>query len=384
MKSILALALCSVGAAVALAKPPVPVTPSVVPITSPSGPPSKLVLTPPEWNFGKVISGAPAATEVTIANQGEGPLKFSIRSSCGCTAVANLETATRLTGQDFQYELGPGKSDKLKINYNTKKLVKDVSQTITITSNDPAQPMYQFKVTGVVQRMFEMFEDEKSTERVVFGGLERDSAQTRVIDLRNTFDEPVKLSLADGGDTAPFKVNLEVLTPGKEYKLHVSTVPPLKNGANTLEIKLATDNKEISEIVVPVTAFIQPRVALTRSTLMVAPNTTAPIRQRVQIRYQQSNPIQVSGFEYSQPGIKAELLPARPVRNPAAATSWAFHDIEVTIPPAAELPAEGALLTIITNDLDPEYARFEVRIQVLNRAANRVVPAQPGQKNEDE
>src|SRR5262249_33711331 len=99
----------------------------------------KLGLSETEWDFGTKWSGEPAEHEVVIRNDGAGPLKFRYQSSCGCT-VAQPSSAQRIQEGEFQYQLGPGQSDKIKITYDTKKNRPEVLQTITITTNDPQQP----------------------------------------------------------------------------------------------------------------------------------------------------------------------------------------------------------------------------------------------------
>ncbi len=333
----------------------------------------RLVMSEDSWDFGAKLSGEPAETEVKIENGGTGPLKFAIRSSCGCT-VARLSNATLLENDEFQYLLGPGQSDSIRISYNTKKNVRNVSQTITITSNDPERPSVPFRVTGEVKQLYDMIDTSGNpSNRIQFGRLERDSKDTRALILKNNLPEPVKLKVK-GQPSAAYDVRLEEVKEGMEYRLIVDTKPPLAYGGNMTQIDLETDHPTLKEVKVTVSAFVQPRVALTRSTLGVASSSNAPVKQRLQVRFKADEPLTIKGFEYSHPGIKAEVLPPRTQAAQRAFGGLAMHDIEVTLPPASELPQKGAKLTILTDDKEPEFQKLEVNIVVIPTPRSAVRP----------
>jgi hypothetical protein len=326
----------------------------------------KVKVTPDSWDFGTKLHGELAEIEAMIENVGKSPLKFSVRSSCGCTAAVPGENATRLTDGEFQYQLDPGKSDKIKISYNTKKQVANVSQVVTIASNDPTTPQVMFRVSGTLKNLYTMFVDEKPQDRITFAGIDRRVEAKQSMILRNSMGEPAELKLSVP-ETEFFKAELEEVKPGVEYKLTVHTKPPLKYGVSTGEIGLSVAHKGMSELKVPVTSSIQARVYVNRANLTVPEGTTAPIRQRLQVRYQSSTPIRVIGFDYSDPSIKAEVLPGPGDRSHGLSQAYGLIDIEVTLPPASQLPVGGAKLTINTDDLDPEFQKFEIPISVQTR-----------------
>ena len=110
-------ALLSLGfVSTTLAQHGAPAAPQSMPVhdVATQGPPPKIVLSDTEFNFGEVWSGDKVEKEITVENKGQAALNFSVRSSCGCT-VAQLSVATRLTGEEYQYQLAPGQSDKIRI-----------------------------------------------------------------------------------------------------------------------------------------------------------------------------------------------------------------------------------------------------------------------------
>lgn len=339
---------------------------------------SKMVLASDVWDFGMKLSGEPAEGEIRIENQGSAPLRFTINTSCGC-AVPQLEKATRLLDQEFQYMLEPGQSDKLKITYNTKKKVRKVTQTITITSNDIEKPSTQVRVQGEVVELFESTVDGNPMDRLQFPRLDGKSAETREMVLKNNTDTPVALKLRATPANAPFSAELVEITPGREYKIVAKTVPPMRAGTSTTDLELETDHPTLKELKFTLSAYVQPRVALTRSSLAVAATTTTPIKQRLQVRYLPNNPVKITGFQAEPTNITATVLPEPPNRQNAPSAGMAFYDVEVTIPPAAELPKEGGKLYILTNDAEEEFQRLEVKIIVVNAPQRAAAPApRPG------
>jgi len=324
-----------------------------------------LVVSPEVWDFGLKLSGEPAEGQVTISNVGTEPVKFSIRSSCGCTAVAELTAAQKLEGEEFQYSLAPGKSDTLKISYNTKKIGKEVNQTITIATNEPGRPTVMVAVKGRVTQLFLMKNENTEVDRVQFGRLSRDAETTRTITLTNTQAEPVTLKLRPPVSEGPFAVTLEEVDPGREYRLTAQTRPPLPYGPATLDVVLDTSHPVLKELKVPVSAHVQARVSLTRPILPVASTSTAPVTQRLKMLYSPEKPTRIIGFESNPPNlISAKVLPETP---PLTATGQASWDIEVNIPPANQLPPEGATLTVLTDDPEPEFRKLVVKVNVVTR-----------------
>jgi hypothetical protein len=328
--------------------------------------PSRLWLSAESWDFGTKFQGEPADFTIEIRNIGAGPLQFALKSSCGCTAITQLTQAVRLTGQQYQYQLDPGKSDTLKISYNTNKNSPNVSQSITLTTNDPEKPSVNIAVAGKIAQLYEPVGEEASNgTRIFFTKIGRDEKETKTLTLRNSSGEPVTLTLKP--QEGPFDVALEEIKPGFEYKLTATTRPPLRNGSNMLDVTLETSHERMRTMHVQLNAFVQPRVQLNRTSLAVSSAVVKPFKQRVRVQYKLDRPLNVTGFEATHPGISAELLPPNTAAARGAA-GYGFHDIEVTLPPASELPKTGGTLTILTDDDDPEYQKLEVKVIVVNRA----------------
>ncbi len=367
MKRVVPAILLGLLAGAAVAQTPAP--------EATSGPQIELSAT--EWDFGTKWYGEKCETELFIKNVGDAPLKIvSLKSSCGCT-VAKPVNGTTWNGR----VVGPGESEPLRLSYNTKKVRAKVSQTVTINTNDPKNPTIAIQVKGGIKQLFEM----SPNPRITFTGLEKGSSASKELMLTSNIDEKVKLTVDEAAarGSEAFNVQLEELDEGKKYKLTVMTRPgELKLGSNATTVTLKTDNERFPTMQVPVSAYVAPRVQTSPLTLYVPRKGSTPIQRYIRVRYQTSAPIKVTGIETSHESVKAEVMPPRTNVSPQA--SLAMHEIRATLPPASEFPADGATITIMTDDKEEEYQKFVVRVvlqpEPRNAAAKRVRPNAPKPK----
>lgn len=363
------LALLAVGAAACLAqdKPAQPVRPPVP--DAPTGSAPKLVMSMDEWDFGTKWFGEECEGEVVIRNEGDSPLTITnLRSSCGCT-VARPKSGGTWNGK----VLRPGESEVMTLSYNTKKGAKTVSQSVTIQSNDPARPNFQFLVKGEVKNVYEM----SPSTRITFSRLERDTEMAQEMVLTNNMEEPVSLKLAPRAttDIVPFDIKLEEVKEGRNYKLIVKTRPPLNIGNNSTEIVLETGLEKIPTLSIPVTAYIQPRVSVNTQRLFVSPKLTTPIEKRIRLMYRSDKPVKITEVKSTHPQITSEVLPAPANLSPNV--PMRYHEIKVTLPPGTAFGDEDATITILTDDPAPEYAKFEIEVTTPDRFRARIQQQNP-------
>jgi len=329
-----------------------------------------LELSSEEWDFGFRWYGQPCITEIEIRNTGAAPLKIlKVKTSCGCTVA-----------KPAKHELGPGEADKITLSYNTKKKKQDVSQTITLLTNDPERPRVAIAIKGEVKEVYEVRPDS----RITFKKIDRDETATESVELHNNMDKPIVLRLMPADENAPFEFKLEAVKPGMEYRLSATTKPPLATGANNANVVLETDAEELPSLVVPVSAYIAPRVVVRPAKLYVPEMIKREFQRRIRVDYRADNPIQITGIKTSDPDlIKAELLPAQKPVSPQVAAR--YHEIQVTLPPADKLPASGGWLEITTDDPAPEYHKLVVEVELRSAVPRSVQPAHDrGSTGDDE
>ena len=153
----------------------------------PDGP--RVNVSPLEFDFGEVWENTPTKGNFTVKNTGRKPMTVEISTSCGCLVATKPKTP-----------LEPGEADTFTIEYRTSQLGR-AHKRVTVSTNDPTRPKVVLLIKGRVKPVFELDPDRK----VMFRGLELESAETRTMKLRNNYKRPVELKLKADQDFGCFK-----------------------------------------------------------------------------------------------------------------------------------------------------------------------------------
>ena len=341
-------AALSVAASVGLAQEPITKPPA--PAAQTSGAP-KLEVSTNVWDFGEKWAGEKAETTITLMNVGDAPLKIDkAKSSCGCTVAKVSKTV-------FQ----PGESEEVKVTYSTKKRTGDVSQKIRVHSNDPTSPVTVIEVKGRVRQVVKM----PAGRGLNFGPIGRDDTVTKSIELECTYTEPLELQLKEM-HSKRFDVQLEEIEAGKRYRLTATTRPPLQDGPIRANAQLLTGVELVPEVAVSIWGTVQAPVAVAPKVLYVSAQTTKPAQRIVRVTSRRDKPVRITGVTASDPAVKVETLPAGD-RSRKSSPDSDVTTFRVTLPPAAEMPAEGMEITITTDD--EEYAKLVVPVVKRGKTA---------------
>jgi len=101
----------------------------------------KLKFENPVHDFGAIKQGDQVSTELLFTNAGKGVLNIrDIKASCGCT-ITNLE----------KNDLNPGESASLKITFNSRGRRGIQQKSISVFSNDPANPTQRITIKAKVE-----------------------------------------------------------------------------------------------------------------------------------------------------------------------------------------------------------------------------------------
>lgn len=93
------------------------------------------------FDFGKVKQGEKIKFEYVYANKGNSDLVIrKVSPSCGCTAVANKNSVVK-----------PGEKGVITSEFNTAGRTGSQSKTITIITNDPANPRVILWIKGTIE-----------------------------------------------------------------------------------------------------------------------------------------------------------------------------------------------------------------------------------------
>ncbi len=113
-------------------------TPAKQPITS--TPASSLRIDQPVYNFGTVTQGKMVTHDFTFTNTGPDKLVIThVQTTCSCTVAM-------VSSKEFL----PGASGKIRVTFDSKGYLGNVTKTITVIDNDPVKPASEFTITGEV------------------------------------------------------------------------------------------------------------------------------------------------------------------------------------------------------------------------------------------
>ncbi|MGE5809957.1 MAG: DUF1573 domain-containing protein [Ignavibacteria bacterium] len=102
----------------------------------------KIYFNESEHDFGTIKEGKVVDYLFKFSNKGDAPLKIkNVKTSCGCTA-ALVSSKT----------IEPGNEGTLRIELNTKDRSGKMSRSITISSNDPAEPNKVLLISAEIKK----------------------------------------------------------------------------------------------------------------------------------------------------------------------------------------------------------------------------------------
>lgn len=339
--------LATVGGAGAQDTPPdskrQPNPPSVTAAGNTTGP--RLELSQAEWDFGQLWYGDPCQTEIELKNTGDATLRITeVKSTCGCTVA-----------QPKKKELAPGETVSMTIKYQTTKNAKKVAQYITIITNDQSQPQVRFPVRGEVWHVFDAEPIAAS-----FGRIKLTSRREVTIELRNNLKEKVTPELVPIRPDQRFEAELLEVEPGMHYRLVVRTRPPMKPGSNFTTVTLLTGVERLPRMLLRVSAVSTAHTTAVPDRVWVTPAQTKTGKRTLRLFYPEEQSLEITGLKASDPSIGVRQLAGR--LPPSKMSEFAALQIELTLPPYAEIPDAGATVEIATNDPDPKYQRLVVSI----------------------
>lgn len=135
-------------------------------------------------DFGVVKNDGPTVMEIKVHNKGKAPLKITrIHNQCGCS---------RAQMEEKDKTIAPGKFSPLTITVNPAAIAGlESHKNVTITSNDPATPNFQFAVLAKIEPEYLLEPAE-----VNFGAVEKGQAHEKTVLLRQLKDEPIEITRA--------------------------------------------------------------------------------------------------------------------------------------------------------------------------------------------
>ncbi|MBI4516385.1 MAG: DUF1573 domain-containing protein [Deltaproteobacteria bacterium] len=206
--------------------------------SSPPPQPPRLSFAAASYDFGTVEQGAPIEAAFALRNAGGSELSVHhLKSACGCAATLAARTVPA------------GGGGVINVRCDSARASGSISRTVTVYSNDPAQPFATLTLRGTVAA--EIAADPPALYLGALRRAERGQNQVRIVSRR-----PLRLSLRpDAGPVLEASLVDSPAAPAeKTLALSVKADAPL--GRFSTAVVIATDSPRHPTLNVPVTGMV--------------------------------------------------------------------------------------------------------------------------------
>jgi hypothetical protein len=293
------------------------------------------------FDFGKVMAGKVVKLEFAFTNTGTAQLQVNeVRASCGCTTTGS-----------WSRQVEPGKTGTIPIEFHSQNFSGPISKTITVTCNDPQQPLVTLFVKGTVWRPIEV-----TPQFAVLNVLpDSPTSATTSVRIVSHLDTPLTLSPPESNNPA-FAAELTIVQPGKEYQMLIKLVSTVGTGATYGKITLKTSAPDLPTLEVTAYAAAQPAVSTTPSQVILPSGPlTNQIVQTVAVRTISTNALVLTDPVLEAKGAAMDMKELQPGR---------YFTFTLSFPEGFQLPA-GSQGELRVKSNHPQYPL--IRVPIIQR-----------------
>jgi hypothetical protein len=221
----------------------------------------------------------------------------------------------------------PGKTGSIPIRYTASYIGGEISKTVIVYCNDPAQTNVVLHINGMVWEPVDV-----TPAYVMFGAnSDRETNETQVVRIVNNMPDPLEVSDPKCYDRL-FQTAIKTVKPGREYELQITLTPPLTPGNYTVPITANTSSTNLSVINITAFAAVRPAVLATPSEIILPTqiSSTGAVA-RIIVHNYGIKPLIVSGAEVNYPGVNVQVQESQPGRE---------FVVRATFPPKLQIRLE--------------------------------------------
>lgn len=217
---------------------------AIPPVELPAAANTPRIFSPaPIFDFGEHDEAIPLEHTFLLRNTGTAALVIhAVRTSCGCT-----------TAQPSTNVIPPGGEATLKADLSLSGRRGLQSKTITVESNDPAQPAFVLMMNGTA-----VAELALEPPFITFGNVTADAKAERTVQLLSRRPDVQITNVVC--ESPCFQAEILPPAPGQPPTIRVTTVPPLATGQVRGLVRVQTTHPQRKEISASAMAIILPEV----------------------------------------------------------------------------------------------------------------------------
>lgn len=294
-------------------------------------------------DFGRIDQFQQVREKLTIRNDGTSPLRIlKIDSDCGCTAGALSDSL-----------ILPGREVSIEIAFSSKDYQGPQDKTITIKTNDPAEPTLRIAVRADVVPYVRV-----SDERARFATVKLGESATQKIRFSSEKGFGLKIeSVGDGGEYLATRVEADPSAKEEAFWLHLTLKPDAPAGPFRKVIDVDTGGKVKRTFHIVATGQVQSYFVLRGEPRIVIPSVPQGKSSVGEALFtcDGTKPYELLGVETSLPFLRGEVL-KRDASNYA-----------VRVQLATDAPAGPYRGGVRVKTSDPNQPIIEIMVQGMVR-----------------
>ncbi|RCK77549.1 MAG: hypothetical protein IGBAC_1858 [Ignavibacteriae bacterium] len=195
-----------------------------------------------DFDFGDIFAGSKVEKIVTIKNSGKDTLIISnVRASCGCTATLLSDKV-----------LPPKKTATLNIGFDSRGFNGKVHKTVTISSNDNANPDLQISFTANIVSLLTF-----DPPYIYFQQLKPDSVASLRISVKNNTQETIEIKSIQNKITGlTVDILQRKLMPQESTQINI-TFTAISEGMLQGDVIFNTNHKKQPQVPLRFFAFVR-------------------------------------------------------------------------------------------------------------------------------
>jgi hypothetical protein len=310
----------------------------------------KLVVPSKIIDAGTVPQGVIVDAVFDVVNEGNRTLTVkAVRPTCGCTVA------------DFDKEIAPGATGKIKAKLDTKDFAGPIAKSILVMTDDLQDPT----VTLVIKADVRPFVEILPRPLVRFNAVQREPMNQTFIVVGADPAKPAKVLSVDSSvpfiTTSVRKLSGDELVPGKpaaQYEVNLSLAHDAPVGPVNALLTVNTDLEEAPKVPVKVYGVVRALIHVTPTQLQFGPveARTRPGRNLIVVNnHSDGTKIQITNAAVDDPAFTTEVFPMEEGRR---------FQVTVSVKPDANPGARDATLTLKTTDSDFPTLTVPVRANI--------------------
>lgn len=300
-----------------------------------------------EIDAGEVLRGETARFCFVLKNAGRAPLEITAKPNCGCTVAK------------YDKIIAPGEQGKVEAEVRTAGMKGKVHKTITLSTNDPAQPELRLTLTLQVTSLFDVDRPEGKVLRLKQGETTREEFLVKVRPDRS--GDAQTLQVTGAAVSARYaKAAVEPVEGQKGvWRVTLSVDELAPSGRSWLTVSIATNSK--SEPSVQLRIPCEKGIIASPTSVYLGridPESPLPVTRSVILR-RPEGPFKITKLESSDPTLQ--------VLDQALAGGL-LHRVSVSYAGGASAGLHRGKLRIETDD--PSEPAVEVETLYMVAAGN--------------